>query len=301
MVQLERGRLLGALTHIKADGIGVSFGRFSHGLRARGVVSSHCVAFGMLLGSAQETSQWGCAMAPGDVVVYPKNQDHEAVYRGGAAFATVYLRPEDAASHFSQEAAAFGVHSVVARAKVYSAPSSTSREIRQRVASIVSQIEVAATAAPAAIDFLTRSLLETYLTCILSSLPHDPERQTHNASGLVRDTEDYVCSAGERAVHISEICAALNVPRRTLHRAFSDRLGIGPIEYLRRKRLSVIHTVLARSDPVETNVSDVAMENGFFELGRFAHYYRKLFGENPSETLRKSRERTPVGGRIIRI
>jgi transcriptional regulator GlxA family with amidase domain len=106
----------------------------------------------------------------------------------------------------------------------------------------------------------------------------------------VRDTEDYISSAGERAIHISEICTALDVSRRTLHRAFSERLGVGPVEYLKRKRLSLIHRVLARGDPLTTSVSDVAMENGFFELGRFAHYYRKLFDENPSETLKKPRE-----------
>jgi AraC-like DNA-binding protein len=294
LVQLERGRLVGALTHIKCDGMGLSFGRFSHGIRARGVVSSECVAFGMLLGSARETSQWDCPMAPGDVVVYPRNQDHEAVYRGGAAYATVYLSPDDVDPQFKQEAAALGEPSVVDRARVYSAPSSTRREICQRAAAIVSGIEAASTTAPAAIDFLSRSLLETYLTSILGSLPPEQERQTHNAFALVRDTEDYVSSAGERAVHISEICTALDVSRRTLHRAFSDRLGVGPIEYLKRKRLSVIHTILARSDPAVTNVSDVAMENGFFELGRFAHYYRKLFGENPSETLKKPHEIMPA-------
>ena len=85
--------------------------------------------------------------------------------------------------------------------------------------------------------------------------------------------------------------------RRTLHRAFSDRLGVGPIEYMKRKRLSVIHSILARSDPATTNVSDTAMEIGFFELGRFAKYYRKLFGENPSETLRKWRAAARIANR----
>ena len=297
VVQLERGRLVGVLTHIKGDGIGLSFGRFSHGVRARGVVSSDCVTFGMLLDSAGETTQWDCAMAPGDVVVFPINADHEAVYRGGAAYATVYLRPDDLDPHFKQEAAALGERSVVDRGRVYCASSSTRRQMRERVAAIVARMETASTATPAAIDYLTRSLLEVYLTVILESLPHEREHKAHNAFALVRDTEDYASAAGARAVHISEICTALDVSRRTLHRAFSDRLGVGPIEYLKRKRLSVIHSILARSDPATTNVSDTAMEIGFFELGRFAKYYRKLFGENPSETLRKSRAEARIANR----
>jgi transcriptional regulator GlxA family with amidase domain len=34
-----------------------------------------------------------------------------------------------------------------------------------------------------------------------------------------------------------------------------------------------------------TTVAEVAMQNGFLELGRFSHYYHSLFGEYPSETL----------------
>jgi len=40
-----------------------------------------------------------------------------------------------------------------------------------------------------------------------------------------------------------------------------------------------------RSDP-DLTVADVAFSQGFSDSGRFAGYYRALFGENPSDTLR---------------
>jgi AraC-like DNA-binding protein len=35
------------------------------------------------------------------------------------------------------------------------------------------------------------------------------------------------------------------------------------------------------------NVTQIATEYGFLEVGRFAHQYRQLFGEYPNETLRR--------------
>jgi AraC family ethanolamine operon transcriptional activator len=86
-------------------------------------------------------------------------------------------------------------------------------------------------------------------------------------------------------VHISEICAAFNVSRRSLHRAFFDVLGLGPVTFLRHKRLCAIHSILRDSAPADVTVAEVAMQQGFIELGRFSHYYHSLFGEYPSQTL----------------
>ena len=70
-----------------------------------------------------------------------------------------------------------------------------------------------------------------------------------------------------------------------MHRAFYDVFGLGPISFLRHKRLCAIHSVLRESDPAKVTVAQVAVEHGFIELGRFSHYYHSLFGEYPSETL----------------
>src|SRR5262249_33263868 len=88
-----------------------------------------------------------------------------------------------------------------------------------------------------------------------------------------------------RPLHISELCSRLGISRRSLHRAFHEIFGIGPVTFLRQKRLCAVRSMLKTSSPASTTVSEVAMRQGFVELGRFSHDYRIMFGEYPSQTL----------------
>lgn len=65
----------------------------------------------------------------------------------------------------------------------------------------------------------------------------DGTRYLPSAMRLVRDVEDYLRTAGTRPVHVSEICTELRLSRRSLHRAFHEVFGVGPVTFLRYKRL----------------------------------------------------------------
>ena len=64
---------------------------------------------------------------------------------------------------------------------------------------------------------------------------------------------------------------------------------MSPATWLRRIRLNKIHKTLLRSSPDEVLIKQVAMDNGFLHLGHFSQNYKTLFGELPSDTLRKAR------------
>jgi transcriptional regulator GlxA family with amidase domain len=54
---------------------------------------------------------------------------------------------------------------------------------------------------------------------------------------------------------------------------------------MKRRRLHAVRQALLSTPQHETSVSLVAVDHGFFELGRFAVDYRRLFDESPSATL----------------
>lgn len=106
---------------------------------------------------------------------------------------------------------------------------------------------------------------------------------------IVARADDVLRRRVDEPVYVAELCEALQVPERTLRRAFERTFAISPIRYLKLRRLGLVRRALCASDPAHTRVSDVASRYGFWEMGRFAGEYRRLFGEKPSETLRKAR------------
>ncbi len=103
----------------------------------------------------------------------------------------------------------------------------------------------------------------------------------------VRRAQDYIGANLLNPVSLADIAEAAGVSARTLTRAFQDRHGTSPIAYLRQLRLESAQRELLAADPAAETVTNVALKYGFYDPGRFATYYRKAFGERPSETLRR--------------
>jgi AraC-like DNA-binding protein len=85
------------------------------------------------------------------------------------------------------------------------------------------------------------------------------------------------------------------VSSRTLERHFREFLGTTPLGWTRRMRLARARQALLRAGPEDT-VTDIALSNGFAQLGRFAAEYRGAFGELPSRTMMRTSERASHNG-----
>jgi AraC family ethanolamine operon transcriptional activator len=70
---------------------------------------------------------------------------------------------------------------------------------------------------------------------------------------------------------------------RTLNTAFQEVTGESPMQFIKRRRLNAARHALSTGKA--ESVKSTALDHGFWHLGRFAHEYRNLFGEGPSETL----------------
>ena len=79
----------------------------------------------------------------------------------------------------------------------------------------------------------------------------------------------------------------VGVSERTLRTAFEEYFGVGPTKYLKIRTLHEARKALIAADPFATSVTDIAARLGIWEFGRFSHDYKTLFGELPSQTLRK--------------
>jgi AraC family ethanolamine operon transcriptional activator len=107
------------------------------------------------------------------------------------------------------------------------------------------------------------------------------QRVTNRAWEIVEDDDQGV-------VTVSELCARLGVPIRTLDDAFHACLGVAPKRFILGMRLNKVRRQLGHPADEATTVTRVATRFGFFHFGHFAQQYRRLFGESPSQTLSRA-------------
>jgi AraC family ethanolamine operon transcriptional activator len=91
----------------------------------------------------------------------------------------------------------------------------------------------------------------------------------------------------QEAISVKDICAAAGVSQRTLEYAFEMKFGLTPKPFLLAYRLNLVRKELRSCDPVTTKIVEIANDYEFWHMGRFAAYYRQLFDELPSETLKR--------------
>lgn len=82
---------------------------------------------------------------------------------------------------------------------------------------------------------------------------------------------------------ISELATKLGVSQRTLFRAFAASIGMAPRAYQKRLRLQMVRESLRCADDNSASVTEVAMDHGFWHLGRFSQEFREAFGHSPSQ------------------
>ncbi len=116
----------------------------------------------------------------------------------------------------------------------------------------------------------------------------DPARNRRAARRqAVERAEAYLREHTASRVSLADLCRVTGLSERCLRKAFYEVRGLSPSRYLRHERLRTARLALRRPTcGGRTTVTNVAVDCGFFELGRFAGAYRQAFGEVPSATLR---------------
>jgi len=272
-------------------------GQFSSSIRHKGplVRDPGKVAIGTLLSCPQNSSHWWEHVTDGVIVLFPAGVESDAIYGGGASYVLISISTEDLIAYLENEQLLADPASWSSKRLFHSNPDA-SQMIRRGLSGILSSLETKKTMpSPQAIDFLRRAILEYFIRTFAFTLPQKRERLYCTGARLVSEVEDYVDREGSRPVHVSELCSALKVSRRSLHRAFADALGIGPVAYLRRRRLSRVHAILSQTGAADVSIADLAFEYGFPEPSRFSAYYRSVIGELPSETRKLSVSRHGKG------
>ena len=290
--QLAAGPISGSMTHLRVGEALISTADITGKFRAYGPLSTADYTLGALLAVDGPNSQWDYETISGDIAVVPPSIEHDAKYGKSTHWATITLPLEDLLNRSSlyelKLCTAFWDTPAM-----YRPTASRRRHVIDRLHSALQHVEKyprileASYARKAFLDDMIEALLRGY-----ADVKGDEIKRRISfvsASRIVRNAESYLRMHAQRPVHLQELCEHTNTSERTLRRAFIEKYDMPPARYLGNWRLCQVRRTLSASNKLELTVSDAAFNFGFWELGRFASQYRRLFGELPSQTLRDAR------------
>jgi len=87
---------------------------------------------------------------------------------------------------------------------------------------------------------------------------------------------------------VEDFCTALGATERKIRRAFKSFFGMGPAKLAKFHRLNRVRRMLVEGLPDNAKVMSVLSACDVTEFGRFAGEYKAIFGERPSDTLRRN-------------
>jgi AraC-like DNA-binding protein len=134
---------------------------------------------------------------------------------------------------------------------------------------------------------LEQELILLMIRCLTENETSKVSAGTLRHGTIVARFEEFLEANPHRLIYLTEICAAIDVPERTLRDACEKHLGMGPVRYLNLRRMHLARRALLRADPSTETVTAIATDHGFWELGHFSVAYKALFGESPSASLHR--------------
>jgi AraC-like DNA-binding protein len=137
-----------------------------------------------------------------------------------------------------------------------------------------------------AIRGLEQQLIHALVECVSGPATRIHGVGKQHASMMVRFEAACIAHA-QTKITLFELCAVLDVAERSLRTCCRQYLGMGPMRYLRVRRMNLVRHALRTAHPADSKVADLAARYGFTTTPRFTAAYRRMFGELPAATLRR--------------
>ncbi|MBT8438841.1 MAG: helix-turn-helix domain-containing protein [Gammaproteobacteria bacterium] len=139
-----------------------------------------------------------------------------------------------------------------------------------------------------------KHILETELPAlILEALTvsldvNSPKPAQWKKQQAIKKSQEYLREFDNESISISALYQFADVSLRTLECAFKEYYGVTPKNYLTAMRFNSVRKELRKNHSQSTSIADIANQWDFWHMGQFAADYKRLFGELPSETVKKA-------------
>lgn len=283
------GPVTGERRFVETDAVRLDACRWSSGALVRSEGASGSVRLGLVDGDPSLIRFRGQTVGPIQVPLVPSGAEFEFM---APIPVTVHILTIDQVVFQRHSAALWGDDPALSAACMLRFPCpAQSFALLQKVKGMLSDLSHRSTLlqAPSIASLATDDIL---LSLITSSSLRPQRIALPYRHHLAREAAAMLRSATDLPLSIREVCERLRISWRTLDQGFRELYGMTPKSYLQLVRMHHVRRALQAADPTISTVTTIAVSWGFFQLGRFALEYRRLFDEKPSETLRKRRGQT---------
>ena len=290
VTQMSRAPVTGSLAFAAFDdGLTCTSGYIGGRVALTGPLSASMVTIAVGLVMAPGTRHWLNEVASGAVGVFLPGDEHDAFYPPGSMYAAVTLaaeRLEEVAAHrdLVLDAKTLGGTRVDAIRK-FPVPDLSRWQMRfERIHA--GQLADAANARMVGMQFLDSMILHFARSPRFLVGGHDPR----GLARIVARARAFIHANLDQPLSIEKIADAAATSHRTLNRAFHVVLDETPYSYVQKLRLNRIRHELVTDAEAACTITTAAHRWNIAELGRFAAWYRDLFGELPSQTLMRHQQ-----------
>jgi AraC family ethanolamine operon transcriptional activator len=133
---------------------------------------------------------------------------------------------------------------------------------------------------------IRNDFLPLLLECLATSQTV-PEAGFYHRYEMVKQAEAHMLTHLDQPLTLQDLCTAVGAKGRTLQSAFLAVYGTSPMGYLKIQRLHGARQRLQTAHPKTNTVVGIASAWGFWHMGHFARDYKQMFGEAPSQTLKR--------------
>jgi AraC family ethanolamine operon transcriptional activator len=140
---------------------------------------------------------------------------------------------------------------------------------------------------PAIISRREQSLALAVIDALIDESYIDKDSLKKSECAVSRSLE-FIHDSDLEEISAVELCKQAGCSQRTLEKCYSTRFGVTPKKYIKSLRLAQVHQELRNFDARDyDSIIELAGIHGFWHMGQFAADYRRIYGELPSDTLKR--------------
>jgi AraC family ethanolamine operon transcriptional activator len=285
--QLGPAQLESAVSLVQSANLGVCHFQFNSGFDQRLHTQPGYYSFGLPDPDAAAATVQGKAAIPGAIIVFP--HDHEAYGASHAGFTGYGIHIKEAYLEAVAETVfKMPLRLLVPTAGIYGLAEAQFRHLRRE---LYKWRQMAAQECPVGASIHVKNRQEALVIAVLTGLSHTvktEETQHLKCDQAIRLVLDYVNSAPSEEITAVELCKLADCSQRWLEQSFKKRFGVTPKAYVKYLRLARLRCDLQQIPGGERQtVNDLASTYGFWHMGQLAADYRKVYGELPSDTMKR--------------